>query len=85
MNPHDFPFYAVINAKLTEIIASLPSMPDWRDAWMRLRTNTPEEERPRVYQTVRDSGCLPDNAGFHLVTWQIDSMTNEFAEVPSRS
>ncbi|MEK6238190.1 MAG: hypothetical protein N2C14_26040 [Planctomycetales bacterium] len=80
MNPRDdFPLYAAINAKLTEIVKSSPVPPDWHDAWMRLRTKTPEEERLRVYQAVRDSGCLPDDAGFHLVVWQIDAMTSEIA------
>ncbi|MEK6235342.1 MAG: hypothetical protein N2C14_11595 [Planctomycetales bacterium] len=60
MNPRDdFPLYAAINAKLTQIVESSPAPPVWHDAWMRLRTNTPEEERLRVYQAVRDSGCLP--------------------------
>ncbi|MEK6235780.1 MAG: hypothetical protein N2C14_13815, partial [Planctomycetales bacterium] len=80
MNPHDdFPLYAAINAKLTEIVKSSPAPPDWHDAWMRLRTKTPEEERLRVYRAVRDSGCLPDEAGFHLIVWQIDAMTSEIA------
>ncbi|MEK6233298.1 MAG: hypothetical protein N2C14_01150 [Planctomycetales bacterium] len=82
MNPHDdFPLYAAINAKLESIVESSPTMPEWRDAWMRLRTKTPEEERLRVYQAVRNSGCLPADAGFHLVTWQIDAMTSEVAVV----
>ncbi|MEK6238513.1 MAG: hypothetical protein N2C14_27660 [Planctomycetales bacterium] len=75
----DFPLYAAINAKLTEIVESSPAPPDWHDAWMRLRTKTPEEERLHVYQAVRDSGCLPDEAGFHLVVWQIDAMSSEIA------
>ncbi|MEK6238368.1 MAG: hypothetical protein N2C14_26930 [Planctomycetales bacterium] len=80
MNPRDdFPLYAAINAKLTQIVKSSPAPPDWHDAWMRLRTKTPEEERLRVYQAVRDSGCLPEDAGFHLVVWQIDAMTSEIA------
>ena len=60
MNPRDdFPLYAAINTKLTEIVKSSATTPEWHDAWMRLRTKTPEEERLRVYQAVRDSGCLP--------------------------
>ncbi|MEK6233268.1 MAG: hypothetical protein N2C14_01000, partial [Planctomycetales bacterium] len=84
-SPRRFPFHAAINVKLTEIIAASPAPPDWHDAWMGLRADTPKEERLRVYQAVRDSGCLPNDAGFHLVMWQIDAMTSEIAEQEFRA
>lgn len=36
--------------------------------------------RLAVYQAIRNSGCLPLDAGFHLVSWQIDAMASLEAE-----
>ena len=65
---------------LFEVEAS-PTMPAWHDAWEELGPESTEEERLAVYQAVRDSGFLPAVAGFYLVSWQIDAMTSEDAEV----
>ena len=50
-------------------------------SWDREST---EEERLAVYQAIRDSGCLPPDAGFHLVSWQIDAMASMEAETSLR-
>lgn len=81
MNPLDTdPLYGAINAKLTAIVEASPTTPAWHEAWIALGPKSTEEERLKVYQAVRDSGCLPAEAGFYLVSWQIDAMTNLKAE-----
>jgi len=82
VNPQDNdPLYAAINAKLATIVEASPTMPAWYDAWEELGLKSTEEERLAVYQAVRDSGFLPAEAGFYLVSWQIDAMTSQDAEV----
>jgi hypothetical protein len=39
---------------------------------MQLDEDTSQDERLRVYQAIRDSGVLPEDAGFYLVSSQID-------------
>ena len=75
------PLHAAINAKLASIVAASPSPPAWHDAWMALGPASTEEQRLAVYRAVRDSGCLPMEAGFYLVSWQIDAMASLDAEV----
>ena len=82
MNPHDNdPLHAAINAKLAAIVEASPTTPAWHDAWTGLGPESTEEERLAVYQAVRDSGCLPAEAGFYLVSWQIDAMASQDAEI----
>ena len=82
MNPRDDdPLHAAINAKLAAIVEALPTPPDWYDAWMHLSPESTEEERLAVYEAVRDSGCLPEDAGFCLVSWQIDALASLDAEI----
>jgi hypothetical protein len=77
MNLHDNdPLHAGINAKLAGILESSSSPPVWHDAWRGLNWQSSEEQRLKVYQAVRDSGLLPAEAGFYLVSWQIDAMTS---------
>jgi hypothetical protein len=81
MNTRDnSPLHIAINAKISAIVAACPSKPPWHDDWMQLGPETPETERLRVYQAIRDAGDLPDDAGFYLVSWQIDVMTSLLAE-----
>jgi hypothetical protein len=74
--PSDFPPYAAINAKLTEVVENAPSRPSWYAPWSRLDGGSSDEERLKVYQAVRDSGALPEEAGFYLVAWQADAITS---------
>jgi hypothetical protein len=85
MRPFDrSPAYAAIDARLAGIVAASPNLPAWHQDWMRLRPQSPDEERLAVYRAIRDSGCLPDEAGFYLVAWQIDAMTRPEAETDLR-
>mgnify|MGYP007027669893 CR=1 FL=1 len=47
---------------------------------MLLGPESTEEQRLKVYQAVRDSNFLPEEAGSYLVSWQIDAMASEVAE-----
>ena len=81
MNTEDNSFlYAAINAKLASVVAAAPTKPDWCAAWMSLRPESSEEERLTVYQSIRNAGTVPDDAGFYLVAWQIDVIASLFAE-----
>jgi len=81
MNTQDNdPLHVAINAGLTKVLGTLPTTPGWYGAWMQLGPGSTESDRLAVYQAVRDSGCLPKEAGFFLVMWQIDAMTSQAAE-----
>ena len=81
MNTRDNSFlHAAINAKLAGIVAAAPARPDWYEAWMSLGPESTEEERLKVYQSIRNAGTVPDDAGFYLVAWQIDVIASRFAE-----
>jgi hypothetical protein len=71
--------HAAINAKLAEKAATVPA-PPWRDAWARLGPASTERERLVVYQAVRAEGSVPAEAGFFLVAWVLDLLTDERAE-----
>jgi hypothetical protein len=79
-NRDNDPLHAAINAKLTDVVAAVPSRPDWYEAWMSLGPESSEVERLKVYQAIRDSGAVPDDAGFFLVAWQIDAIASLVAE-----
>lgn len=78
--PESDPLHAAVNARLAEIVAASPTVPAWRNAWMRLGPDSAEEERLAVYQAIRRSGSLPEEAGFYLVAWQADALTSLRAE-----
>ena len=81
MNTQDNSFlHAAINAKLASVVAAAPIRPDWYEAWMSLGPESTEEERLKVYQSIRNAGTVPDDAGFYLVAWQIDVIASLFAE-----
>ena len=72
---NDF-LHAAIGAKLASIVAASSAQPAWYEDWKRLGPKATEDERLAVYQAIRNSGCLPSEAGFYLVSWQIDAMTS---------
>lgn len=74
------PFHAAINTRIAEVVKGLPSMPEWYDDWMQLAPETSEERRLAVYQAIRKSGVLPEDAGFFLVSWQADVIASQRAE-----
>jgi hypothetical protein len=81
MNTRDSSFlHTAINAKLASVVEAAPIRPDWYEAWMSLGHESTEEERLKVYQSIRNTGSVPDDAGFYLVAWQIDVIAGLFAE-----
>jgi hypothetical protein len=81
MNAKDnHPLHAAINAKLAQVAERSPTLPAWYEPWIQLGPESSQEQRLAVYQAVRDSGLLPEEAGFYLVSWQIDAMVSQQAE-----
>ncbi len=74
------PLYAAINVKLAEIAAASSTPPSWYEAWSRLRPQSTDTERLAIYRAVRDTGSVPEDAGFFLVAWLLDVMTDGRAE-----
>jgi hypothetical protein len=66
--------HAVLDAGLSGIATSLPEPPPWYGPWLRLGPGSTPEERLLVCQAVRDSGSLPDEAGYFLVSWIIEEL-----------
>jgi hypothetical protein len=69
-----------VDTKLGRIAETAPEKPTWYEAWSRLGPESTEEERLAVYQTIRDSGLLPEEAGFFLVSFQTDDIATRDAE-----
>ena len=80
----DHPLHAGINAKLAEVAAASPTLPPWYEAWARLGPESTGRERLAVYRAVRDAGSVPEEAGFFLVAWLLDVLTDERAEAGLR-
>ena len=74
------PLYLDIDTKLASVVEALPEPPAWYEAWSHLGPESTEVARLAVYQAIRDSGVLPDEAGFYLVAWQTDAITSLVAE-----
>ena len=68
-----------IEAKLASFLAAAPTAPGWAEQWKRLGPESTAQQRLAVYQAIRDSGLLPRDAGFYLVSWQIDAITADDA------
>jgi len=76
----DHPLFAAINAKLGEVAAASPTPPAWYEAWTSLGPQSTKEERLAVYQAIRAAGSVPAEAGFFLVAWILDLLTDDRAE-----
>jgi hypothetical protein len=74
------PLFAAINGKLTEITAASSEPPAWHEAWSKLGPESTKEERLEVYRAIRASGSVAAEAGFFLVAWMIDLLTDDRAE-----
>jgi hypothetical protein len=74
------PLHAAINAKLAEIAGASPAPPSWHEAWSHLSPQSTDTERLAIYRSVRDAGSVPEHAGFFLVAWLLDVMTDARAE-----
>jgi len=67
---------ASIDPTLDRLARSSPT-PPWHDAWSRLGPASTHEERLKACRAIRDSGCLPDDAGWFLVGWAAESLAEE--------
>ena len=76
----DDPLHGAINTKLLAVVEASAERPPWYEDWMGLGPESTELERLRVYQAIRDSGDLSTEAGFYLVSWQIDAIDSIDAE-----
>ncbi|HET6880765.1 MAG TPA: hypothetical protein VFI31_11460 [Pirellulales bacterium] len=66
--------YDEIDDLLLTVADELPRRPDWYPRLAGLsRTAAPEKRLP-VYQAVRDDGCLPEDAGFFLLSYTIEDL-----------
>src|SRR5262249_5631721 len=65
-----------IDPKLARLARSSPT-PPWHNAWSRLGPRSTHEERLKVCQVIRDSGCLPEDAGYFLVSWAAEHLAEE--------
>lgn len=79
LSDHDSP-YTAIDAKLQSVAEAAPVKPAWYEGLVRLRPQSTEEERLEVYRAVRNSGLLPEEAGFFLVSRQIDEIATRDAD-----
>jgi hypothetical protein len=77
---NDHPLYTAINAKIAEIAAASPTRPSWYEAWTCLGPDSSDQERLAIYRAVRDAKSVPEEAGFFLVAWMLDLLTDERAE-----
>ena len=72
--------YATIDAKLAGLIDTLPARPGWYERWQRLGAEPADLERLAVYQAIRDSGVVPEDAGFYLVSRELEAIAEQHAE-----
>ncbi len=64
----------IIDDKLSAIATSLQEPPSWKEPWLRLGPGSNGEERLSVCQAVRNSGTVPAEAGYFLVSWSIEDL-----------
>ena len=76
---HDF-LHAAINAKLSGLVADTAAPPAWYQAWLSLGPQSDELQRLKVYQAIRNAGVFHEDAGFYLVSWQVDAIVSRIAE-----
>jgi hypothetical protein len=74
------PRLARIDDALRRIAAESSTPPAWHDGWSRLNLQSSSAEWLAVFQAVRTAGSVPQDAGFYLVSWQIDAITWDEAD-----
>src|SRR5690348_14726710 len=67
--------HPTIDARLSSIARSLTGTPTWYEPWHRLGPKSTGEERLLVCRAIRDSGTLPDDAGYFLMSWVIEDLS----------
>jgi hypothetical protein len=70
-------FHPRIDRKLACIARTSPVPPAWHVAWSGLGPQSTGEHRLRVCQAVRDSGTLPEEAGYFLVSWAAEKLADD--------
>src|SRR3954447_12433085 len=73
------PLFKAIDAKLAEVAAAAPTPPPWYEAWAGLGPQSSLEQRLAVYRAIRAAGSLPAEAGFFLIAWTADLLTDDRA------
>lgn len=73
--------YTQIDTVLLAVARELPRRPDWYVGLARLNGGVTAQSRLPVYQAVRDDGCLPEDAGFFLVSYAIEDLSLDGAEL----
>ncbi len=76
----DHPLHAAIINELAEIAAASPTPLPWYDDSSQLGPRSTDSEHIAVYRAVRDAGSEPEAAGFFLIAWMLDVLTDERAE-----
>jgi hypothetical protein len=74
--------HPTIDAKLSSIARSLSGAPTWYEPWHRLGPESTGEERLLVCRAIRDSGTLPADVGYFLMSWVIENLS---VDVESKS
>jgi hypothetical protein len=69
--------YEEIDALLLKVGRELPRQPNWYPRLARLNRSATAESRLPIYQAVRDDGCLPEDAGFFLVSYTVEDISLE--------
>lgn len=65
-----------VRAWLLRIAESSSIAPSWHEALTRLSEESPAQERLAVYQAVRDSGWLPEDANLYLIAAHVEEMAD---------
>src|SRR3954452_8161779 len=68
--------HGVIDATLSAIVSCLREPPPWNEPWLRLGPESTREERLFVCQAVRNSGSIPAEAGYFLVSLIIEDLAS---------
>lgn len=69
-----------IDRKLARVVRSSPVPPSWQEPWSRLGPESTQEQRLEAFQAIRDSATVPKDAGYFLVSWQVENLAAEVQE-----
>lgn len=72
---------ATIESRLASVIRETGDPPRWYEEWLQMGPEPTEQQRLALYQAVRDSHLLSEEAGFFLVSHQIDEIADRVVAV----
>jgi hypothetical protein len=81
----DHLLHAAINAKLAAIAGASPTPPSWHQAWSHLEPRSSDQERLAIYRAARAADSLLTDAGFFLVAWMLDLLTDQRTDARLRA